>query len=198
LRSLTPSGINGGPIPDGRISDFAATDQVGDDFTLSVMQTANQIQWWGFYAGGNTPTTPDAFTIRFFTITAGVPAVVPLFDYFVGDVGRVDSGLNAGSSDIYSFTTTIPDTLLPAGSYLLSIVNNTAADTDDDWWWAFSGHLPQAARERNNDGQPWGNLLRETAFNISGPSAVPETGSSILLLAFALIGLLAVHRRWAV
>ncbi len=184
-------------------SDFApGPRQVGDDFTLAATATAGQIQWWGVYSPNNTPTAPDDFTIRFFTITAGVPSPIPLFSYPIGDVGRVDSGLNIGLTlfDIYSFTATIPDTTLLAGSYLLSVVNNTASDTNDSWLWATSGS-GTGSQVRVNEGDPWISLAGqgnpEFAFNISSPNppAVPDSGTSALLLGLSLGALFLVQRR---
>jgi hypothetical protein len=190
---------NGGPDQLQLIgSDFEFPFQLGDNFTLGTAATAGQIQWWGGYAGSNTPTGPDNFTIRLFTITAGVPSTVPLFSYAVGNsVGRVDSGLNAGAIDIYSYTATIPDTLLASGDYLLSIVNNTAADTDDNWYWATSSQSG-ATWERASDGQTWNfRNNKEFAFNIGG-TAVPEPGTNALLfIGFGLVGLFLVQRRLA-
>jgi hypothetical protein len=188
---------NGTPDQESaRASDFEIPNQIGDDFTRGTTATANQIQWWGVYGSGNTPTEPDDFTIRFFNIVAGVPDVVPFASYNVGDVGRVDSGLDLltfFANDIYSYSATIPDTLLAPGDYLLSIVNNTAADTDDSWFWATSNNSSGMSWDRDNDGEAWifdeTHSLREYAFNIGG-TVVPEPGTSALLfVGFSLVGL---------
>jgi hypothetical protein len=190
---------NGGPDQaNGFFSDFQDLDQAGDNFTVAGTATANQIQWWGGYAPSNTPTAPDNFTVRFFTITGGVPNTVPLFQYSIGDVGKVDSGLDVvGLFDIYTYSATIPDTLLGPGSYLLSIVNNTTGDTNDDWFWATSNNLGGESWRRTFDGDPWTARNVELAFNISGTSTgtgVPDTGTSALLFGFGFATILSVQR----
>ncbi len=186
----------------GSFSDYDQGQQSGDNFTLGTSATATQIQWWGFYLSGNTPPAQDNFTIGFFKITAGVPSSVPLFSYLVGNaVGRADSGLNTtafGSDlDIFSYNALIPSSSFLPGSYLLSIVNNTAADTDDEWAWASSESSGTGMEwYRNADADPWIDSSRyEFAFNITG--TVPERGSSVVLLALGLISILPLRRRLA-
>ena len=197
----TPIWDNGtpdqGPLFGSEPGGFPNT-QVGDDFTLGATATLGQIQWWGGYFSANTPTTPDNFTIRFYTITAGVPSTVVLLSYNVGNVGRVDSGLDSFGDDIYVYSATIPDTILPAGQYLLSIVNDTTADTDDQWGWATSNQNAGAAWLRDFDAGPWQSYSAEFAFNISGPvngNGVPDTGTSALLFTIGLAALFLVDRR---
>ena len=164
----------------GSFSDYDQGQQSGDNFTLGTSATATQIQWWGFYLSGNTPPAQDNFTIGFFKITAGVPSSVPLFSYLVGNaVGRADSGLNTtafGSDlDIFSYNALIPSSSFLPGSYLLSIVNNTAADTDDEWAWASS--------ESSGTGMEWDPTLMQTLGSI-----LPDTNSPSISLAPCLRG----------
>jgi len=197
---------NGGPdFTDAIGSDFDVFPvsqtgaQAGDDFTLGATSTVNQIQWWGVYGPNNTPTQPDSFTIRFFNIVAGVPAITPFASYSIGEVAGIDTGSNltAVDLDVYSFTAVIPATFLAPGSYLLSIVNNTAADADDNWFWAFSNFASGNSKFRFNDGEGWiPSDFGELAFNISGNGgAVPEAGSTALLLGCAVAAIMFAHRR---
>jgi len=109
----------------------------------------------------------------------------------------VDTGLDiVGTFDIYAYSATIPDTTLVAGSYLLSIVNNTAGDADDDWFWATSSQSGMFWF-RNFEGDSWIAFEAELAFNISGPSSpagVPDTGTSALLLGLGCIAVLVFRR----
>jgi hypothetical protein len=62
---------NGMPdLNGGAPSDSASSIQRGDDFSLAMTATAQQIQWWGFYGSAVAPA--DDFTISIFTITGGV------------------------------------------------------------------------------------------------------------------------------
>jgi len=184
---------NGGPDQRGRVlSDFRSGDvssegQAADNFTFTTAQIVNQIQWWGDYYSPNNfpPPTLDDFTIRFFSVTGGVPATIPLFEYAVGDVGRIDSGLDVFGTDIYDYRVTIPDTMLGPGNYLLSIVNNTAnSPTVPIWLWGTSNAVTGARYHRRFDGNTWDPSAEELAFNISGP--VPDMGTSILLFGISL------------
>jgi hypothetical protein len=190
---------NGTPdLERGYFSDFGAGQQLGDNITVATTATANQIQWWGGYFRSSTPTGPDAFTIRFFNIVAGVPDIAPLFSYSIGDVAEVDTGLDFfGSLNLYVYSATIPDTLLAPGSYLVSIVNNTPGG-DGTWLWATSSQSG-LFYTRNNEGEAWrSGTFAELAFNVSGPmngTGVPESGTSVLLFGVGIAGLFCVHRR---
>ncbi|HEY5741934.1 MAG TPA: hypothetical protein VIS99_05275, partial [Terrimicrobiaceae bacterium] len=168
-------------------SDPSFPAQAGDDFTLSMAGTAQQIQWWGVYFGSPAPVQ-DNFTIGFFSFTGSVPDVNPLASYAIGNnLTRTDTGQDTlGGLDIFQYSATIPDTALAAGTpYLLSIVN----DTTPNWGWTFS---PVNAGRwfRSSDQGSWGSFDNTPglAFNISGtvaPPTVPEGGTSALLLGVA-------------
>ncbi len=122
----------------GRASDFDLPQQSADDFQLDLgSSTITDVHWWGAYFAGNTPTEPDDFTIRFFA-DAGGPVIIPLAEFAVGDVGRVDTGVNVGGLDVFAYSVDISPLVLTANTtFWLSIVNDTAADLNDDWFWSF-------------------------------------------------------------
>ena len=187
---------NGAPdLSNGWASDFSFPSQQADDFSLAPgAETIRDVHWWGLYAFSNTPTAPDNFTIRIFADNGGVPAVNSLFNFNLGDVGRMDTGDNIFVFDVYKYSVDIPDTtLVPNTPYWLSIVNNTAADTDDIWFWATSSQTGNAA-ERVSDGQNWvspsgGPPGHELAFNLT---TVPEPSA---VLGLGLLGLGALVKR---
>lgn len=191
---------NGGPIgaATGPPSDFSASGQAGDDFSLSMAATAQQIEWWGFYPGNAALT--DDFTIRFFGFTGGSPDAIPLFSYGIGsNLTRINigPGANPSGTDIYRYSAIIPDTLLAGTTpYLLSIVNNT--DSTSDWFWQFTGSGP-TYYSRQADGQSWSTAATASlAFNISGTFAtpgVPESGASMLLLGVAFVVIFVFRSR---
>ena len=188
---------NGSPdLVNGTYSDFAFAQQEGDAFSVALAQTANQIQWWGGY--GQTVAPPDNFTIRFFSVTVGVPATAPLFSY-TPVVSRTDTGVDLFGYDLFLYSATIPDTLFGPGDYLLSIVNNTSPLPPGDYWYWASSAQTGTSWSRQLDGQPWNSIEGEFAFKILGPNGngtgVPESGTGALLFGFGLAGLFFVQRR---
>lgn len=108
----------------------------GDDFTLASAAAVNQIQWTGIYYASNTPPATDAFTIGLYDYSGPLPAATPLASFAVGNaVNRTALGASISGSEVYAYDAPIPNTLLPAGRYLVSIVNDTTTDTDDNWFW---------------------------------------------------------------
>jgi len=183
---------NGGPNGvDADVSDLAYPYQIGDPFTLTSPATIRQAQWWGLYFSSNSPTEPDAFTVRFFPVIAGVPNVIPSFSYALGNVPKTDSGVNVGAWDVYSYSAAISDTPLSAGTYLFSVVNNTIADANDQWAWADSAQSGTAWK-RTSDGQAWSSFPGTHAFKLT--DEVPEP-SSAALLSVGITVLLSVSRR---
>jgi hypothetical protein len=102
MSGLLPSGAFAGIIFDQSIdltvnsfaSDFDLPNRAADDFELQAgASTITDIRWWGTYAFDDSPTVPDKFTIRIFVDENGSPAINPVFETFVGDVGRGDTGV---------------------------------------------------------------------------------------------------------
>ncbi|XHX78403.1 MAG: hypothetical protein RBJ76_28965 [Stenomitos frigidus ULC029] len=109
-------------------SDFAVPVEAGDDFTFTNSNDVTKINWSGLYANGqavSTAPTIDQFSVRLFEFVHGRPAVSPLFAFNNINVDRSDNAQNPFFYN-YSFEPTQPLTL-KAGSYLLSVVNQTEA-----------------------------------------------------------------------
>jgi hypothetical protein len=177
------------------LSDFKDGRQSADNFSLAPLaSTITDVHWWGAYFFGNTPTAPDAFTIRVFADAGNVPAVSPLAERFVGDVGRTPTGQAIGS-DLYEYSAIVdPIVLDPSTTYWLSIVNNTAADRDDLWYWAVHASIGDGA-VRDDEGVAWtgsGQFINpDVAFSLTGP-IVPEPSTFVL----ATCGTLALVGTW--
>ncbi|MBD2075059.1 PTPA-CTERM sorting domain-containing protein [Phormidium sp. FACHB-592] len=126
-------------------SDFALPVEAGDDFTLTSSNDVTKITWSGLYAAGQavsvTPTI-DQFSVRIFEFLNDRPAVSPIIAFNDISVARASNPQSVFFYN-YSFAPSQPFTL-QAGSYLLSIVNNTEADASLNWFWA-------ASNENGND-----------------------------------------------
>lgn len=189
---------NGSPdLSIAALSDFKDGRQVADDFQLLPGgSTITDVHWWGAYFFGNTPTAPDNFTIRVFVDSSGVPAVNPLAERAVGNVGRNDTGADIGS-DVYEYSATIDPIVLDANAtYWLSIVNNTSADVDDLWYWPVKSSIGNGAT-RDADGIGWTGSVPfpnpEMAFRLTG-TIVPEP-STLVLAVSGVIGLIGLAGR---
>ena len=117
---------NGGIGNNGFVSDTDFPPSGGfsaDDFSLTAgANVITGIQWTGVYAFSNTPQAADNFTIQFFTSVAGAPVVAPFLSLAVGNVPRIDTGVNTGfGADIFSYTASVaPIVLAPGTTFWMS------------------------------------------------------------------------------
>lgn len=171
---------NGVPnLVNGYHSDFdtsspSDTVQVGDDFIIAAPGKINHVTFYGAYAFDNVPPSSDEFSIRVFPVVGGIPNASPLFDFNHASVSRVDTGDSLAGLDLYRYEASIPVIFLEAGTYLLSVVNDTTG-TDSDWYWATS-NAPADSWERDSDGIAWVADANGFAFEISLDSVVHDNG----------------------
>ncbi|PSB33625.1 PTPA-CTERM sorting domain-containing protein [Stenomitos frigidus] len=157
-------------------SDFGFPVEAGDNFTFATSNAITNITWSGLYSSATAVSTApsvDQFSVRIFEFLNGTPAIAPAFTFDNISVNRSVNPQNTFFFN-YSFAPTQP-LALKAGSYLLSIVNNTQADTNLDWFWATS------QQDGNNlgrfqPGDAWFNDTNtaELAFALEGNN-IPAT-----------------------
>jgi len=172
--------------------------EYGEGFGLSTDAHITQILWSGKYGPNNTRTsTTDNFSVRIFNITGS------------SDFGMVETSLLAiltGNirytvkpiklyrgpvvNDVYFYTLSLTTPFsLPAGGYLLSIMNDTSADLDDNWGWTLVRQ--GGALFTYDPSEPWNMLAGGLDFAIkSTPKDAPQLipGPALLpgLLGFGL------------
>jgi hypothetical protein len=184
---------------DGR-SAFLAPVQRADDFSIQDSSQITSLNWWGQYAFENTPQGPDDFTVRIFADASGSPSASPLFQFSLGNLGRIDTGIDSFGGDVYAYSAVLPSPVVLAGgtTYWLSIVNNTAADADDNWYWQRVTRSSGAVQKRDNDLSPWLSGESDSgvlAFDLQG-IVVPEPSAwALLLLGGASLAFTARKRK---
>lgn len=184
------SGILPGSVENSNISDVKFSNYAGDNFTLASAAFINEIQWTGtYYIGGgfNFPPLVDDFTIAFHAFESGIPSSNASFSYHVANsVNRTNTGvLFLGVAQLFSFSASVPDTLLLPGDYLLSIYNDTSATPGAGFSWSFAAR--DGVYERRDLTAAWSpGFGGDHDFTIFGVTAVPEP-SSIILLGMAAL-----------
>jgi len=183
---------NGVPdLVDGWFSDTDAGKVQLDTLSLSSPGTVRSVQWWGGYccAGGQSA---DTFTIQFYSDVAGVPGAV--FQTYAVAPTLVDTGNTVAGFEVFQYTADVPDTLLSAGNYWISIFNDTTADPANNWFWATSAQTG-TSYEIDGGGAPILNGV-SLAFNLADTSSpsVPEP-STLLLSGLGLAAVAGLRRR---
>lgn len=140
------------------LSEIDHINQVGDDFILAASTRLERLEWWGDEDGGS-------LGIRIFAIEDGAPVPEPLHELEVHDPGRTEEEFPGGSFTRY--VTPLPGLLLPAGRYLLSIVDTSE---DGGFFWAASCEdgCEGDSWRRVVDGEPWRISNFDLAFRLEG------------------------------
>lgn len=167
---------NGTDIFAAITSDFDASVQLADEFTLTETSKIQEIIWYGQYSDGGIPLD-DRFTIRFFEKVQGQYSSEPWREFNLDNINRIDLGLGLFGVNLFEYSATLTPLTLNPGNYLLSIVNNTQVEIDD-WYWSAS--LPQDEDFehflRFEDEELWEEgFLGNMTFTLVGQAtAVPE------------------------
>ena len=194
---------NGGPLVSfiTGVSDVDGDSRAADNFTLTGSATITNITWSGVYFPSNRPNGHDDFTIRFYTDSAGLPDNAGLIGtYTPGNaVNRVYSGVTSGllGFDFFNYSVDITPLMLSAGTYWISIVNDTTADTDDNWYWSVSSVSITGGGDAVSQGGTtpnWTSSNVEHSFVLSNDVAAVPVPAAVWLMGSALAGLLGFSR----
>lgn len=199
---------NGGSIfGDGLISDYCDVgicdssigifNEAGNSFTLSSTSVIRDVLWAGAYAFGDDLLATDDFSVRIFDVSNGIPRAVPRFEHSNIQVSRGDIGF--GGLYLYTHNLNTPVTLA-AGTYFLSVVNNTPTDPDD-WFWAYSNGSGAFFRDRPQqpDGSfaavDWQDLEYPPGFSFALKGETVPIPTPALIPGLVGLGLAAIRKR---
>jgi hypothetical protein len=147
---------SGAPNGYGFYSDPGASQIIGVAFTLDSTVTVRDVTWWGGQEPSGSLNGADNFTIGFYGFGGALPDTVPSVVHAVNP-SRVNDGTIFGSLQQYRYTASIPDTVLVAGTWFISIVNDLD-DPDDDWAWSRTNTVRPFFEKSTPDG-PWQQLF---------------------------------------
>ena len=186
---------NGVGIWDSDPSGFLLS---AEDFTLTATTTFDTVRWYGAY-GDIAPPATDTFTISFFDTTSGIPDALPRTGetFAVGDSVTRVNGVGVGRFPGYVHEATLSSPVtMGAGTFAISIVNDTTADTERVWFWLTSAQTGSHF-DRTTPNDTFASRTNTLAFQlINTPTVVPESGTVALLLpAFFVIGGTFIARR---
>ncbi len=193
-------------------TDVAANQSEAEGFVLAEAATINEIRVWGGYFTGNTPITPDNFTVIFHDNAGGVPganAAPPeaLASAACREIAAVGT-LFGVDEYVYLLRLATPVSLA-AGTYWVEIYNDTTANQGNVWAWESGvedpvAGVPSHAFASQVPGTSWGLSGSGVSFAAQMCSArllptvepVPTLGQlGLLALMLALIGI-GLHQLW--
>lgn len=182
--------------------DFQGEFANGLDFGTTVDIT--QILWRGVYEPSNTRTPfTDAFSVRLFNAGEIDPFATLESGNLSYTVESVQEHEGHEIYEVYNYTLTLTNPFrLNAGSYLLSIMNNTNADPDDNWFWVRTDTGGGVFRYDRQD--PWdsglmfaGGLSFAIEGNIVTNGGITEIPTPALLPGLIGLGISVWRKRKA-
>jgi hypothetical protein len=133
-----PPGSNAAIIND--FNDINEQQQAGEFILESGSNTHSGVDFREAYLLSNTSGVPD-LTIHYFADVGGLPGATPLYQISEDNIGRTDTGVDIGDSDIFEYWADIPATIhTHSVTYWLSIANDAlSSNGPEDWAWVTSG-----------------------------------------------------------
>jgi hypothetical protein len=190
-----------GLFSNGVNSGSGDRQEIASGFVLASDAVVKDVQWFGAYRFGSTPTTATTFTFRFFADSNSLPGT--LINQQDTRVTGVLTGFNnSGGLPILEYDSPISPVSLHAGSgsiFWISILENDPSTTfANHWAWQFSGVKSVPFAGSGTDGLSWSSSSEfpSMAFSLSG-TTVPAP-PSIILLGIGVVGLLAWRQKQAV
>jgi hypothetical protein len=202
--SANPAGQDGF-YSDGLDSGSGGRQRIAGDFNLASPALVTDIQWWGAYRDGSTPSGSFQFLVEFYSDSGGVPGTLIIRE--VLKVTGVPTGLtNSGGLPILAYESTLGSpgfntvSLNAGGRYWISIQEDDARTAfANEWTWQFSDVGDRLFASESSSGFAWGvGQDKNTAFILSDDSVptVPEPSSLALLGSSGVITLVGyVWRR---
>lgn len=102
-------------------------------FVLAEDSTIESIDWVGAYIGDDQIAS-DSFNVVILGDDSDAPDSSDIKVNTGVSPTRTDSGADLFETDLYNYSASISPLMLPAGTYWLSIANDTTGDSDD-WNW---------------------------------------------------------------
>jgi hypothetical protein len=174
-----------------------------DTFLFTTTTTFNTVTWFGAYYNGTPgylPTLPDTFTLSFHNMSGSVPNKTARTGqtFTIGNTATRTATNGAIDGDtVYQYSITLPSALtFSAGTYAISIVNNTISNPRDSWSWATSSLTGTNYYRASPTGSFFAESSGKLAFRLSNAvTAAPEPGSLALLLPVAGVAGMVVRKR---
>jgi hypothetical protein len=180
---------NGTPdLQNATLSDAVALWQTADDFVLTTETTLRSVRWWGTFTDWDinpTATNLNNFTLQIYTGNSSSPNLSPLYSFNLGKIRKIATGsLILSSYDLFEFQAGISPVALTAGTYWLSIINNSP-DPNAVWWWATSRQTGRVVG-RETASSPWSASKGEQAFEVATDAvpAPPTVLATVVAVAF--------------
>ncbi len=164
--------------------------RVADNFVSEASWSLEYISFWGGYFPINTPVV-DSFTIEFYADVAGLPGGTAVHTTTLTNLVRTDTGIDIFGVDEYRYDADFAAPVnLGAGTFWISITNNTGFGANGSWFWETSSGGGNSSSWSPDGGTTWNVQPNGLSMILGG--VIPAPGAIALL---GLAGIAAPRRR---